>query len=189
MRYDKTHKETTRRRVIEVASARFRKEGIDAVGVASLMGDAGLTHGGFYSHFPSKDALIKEAIAHAMEGSLARHQKTIESGDITTFIRAYLRSSHRDHPESGCVAAALASEVARHPAETRTAFTEEFNRLVDFITKLLPEHDAAIAQAILATLIGTLQLARAVSDPVLSDAILAAGEAGALALVDSKRRD
>jgi len=180
MRYTEDHKEATHRRVVEVASKRFRQRGIGAVGVAKLMGDAGLTHGGFYSHFSSKEALAADAIGHAMDENL---RSVTEAGDLADFIRSYLRPVHRDTPEHGCVTAALAAEIARHPKSTRGAFTRKLRRFLDAIESLLPKPDQALAQAIFATLVGTIQLARAVSDPRLSAQILSAGEAAALRLV------
>jgi len=188
MRYDKNHKELTHQRVVEVASERFRKEGLDAVGVASLMADAGLTHGGFYSHFPSKEALVEEAIVAAMETTSMRLTKAAETGGIEALIASYLRPAHRDHPERGCAAAALCAEIGRHSEATRDAFTEKVRKMTALIESTLPKPDAATAQAICAMMIGTLQLSRAVSDPKLSDEILESGRTAALALAKTKRK-
>jgi TetR/AcrR family transcriptional regulator, transcriptional repressor for nem operon len=185
MRYKKDHKENTHRRVVEVAAARFRKEGLDGVGVASLMGDAGLTHGGFYSHFVSKEALIEEVIEAGMDDSFARIIEASRDGGIEAFIHFYLRPSHREHPERGCPAAALGPEIARHSKATRSAFTRKLRRMVSHIESLLPNPNAETARAIFATLVGTLQLARTVSDPELSDQLLTAGQAAALSLARS----
>src|SRR5277367_6434987 len=124
MRYEKGHKETTRRRIIETAAARFRKDGIESVGVADLMAEAGLTHGGFYSHFASKEDLVKAALEEASAHSVRNFARRIEEGGLEAWIRGYLRKEHRDHPEKGCVAAALGSEVVRHPKTTRKVFSE-----------------------------------------------------------------
>jgi TetR/AcrR family transcriptional regulator, transcriptional repressor for nem operon len=182
MRYRRDHKENTHRRVVEVAAARFRKEGLDSVGVASLMGDAGLTHGGFYSHFASKEALIEEVVEAGMEESFARIIEASKEGGIEAFIRAYLRPSHREHPERGCPAAALGPEIGRRSKATRSAFTRKLRRMVSHIESVLPNPNVEIAQAIFATLVGTLQLARAVSDSALSDQLLKAGQEAALSL-------
>jgi TetR/AcrR family transcriptional regulator, transcriptional repressor for nem operon len=185
MRYGKDHKENTHRRVVEVAAARLRKDGLDGVGVATLMGEAGLTHGGFYSHFPSKEALIEEVIKAGMDETFARITEAGKEGGIEALIRFYLRPSHREHPERGCPAAALGPEIARHSKATRSAFTRKLRRLVSHVASLLPDRNAEAAQAIFATLIGTLQLARTVSDHELSDQLLKAGETAALALARS----
>ena len=186
MRYRKNHKENTHRRVVEVAAARFRKEGLDGVGVATLMGDAGLTHGGFYSHFVSKEALIEEVIEAGMDESFARITGASKDGGIEAFIRFYLRPSHREHPERGCPAAALGPEIARHSKATRSAFTRKLRRIVSHIESLLPNPNAETAQAIFATMVGTLQLARTVSHPELSDQLLKAGQAAALILAQHR---
>jgi TetR/AcrR family transcriptional regulator, transcriptional repressor for nem operon len=185
MRYRRDHKENTHRRVVEVAAARFRKEGLDGVGVATLMGDAGLTHGGFYSHFVSKEALIEEVIEAGMNETLARIIEASKGGGIEAFIRFYLRPSHREHPERGCPAAALGPEIARHSKATRSAFTRKLRRMISHIESLLPNPNTETAQAIFATLVGALQLARTVSDSELSDQLLKAGQAAALILARS----
>ena len=106
MRYEKGHKDATRRRIVEVASQHLRKEGVGASGVAALMARAGLTHGGFYSHFSSKDALIEEALRDAIEQVRAWIAAVAETEDnkFEAVVRAYLSASHRDNPETGCVA-------------------------------------------------------------------------------------
>ncbi|WLE61935.1 TetR/AcrR family transcriptional regulator [Burkholderia plantarii] len=135
MRYDSEHKARTRARIEAVASARFRREGIDAVGVASLMETAGLTHGGFYAHFKSKDTLIAAAIAIGFDQTtkrlrerMARHASL--PGPVA-FMAAYLNERHRDHPETGCAAAALGVEIGRGDAAVRRVFTEHLASLID----------------------------------------------------------
>ncbi|XHR28242.1 MAG: TetR/AcrR family transcriptional regulator [Chthoniobacteraceae bacterium] len=182
MRYESTHKEATHRHIVEVASERFRKEGIDSVGVASLMGDAGLTHGGFYSHFSSKEGLVEEALEEAMTATFEHLAEAAREGGIEGLVRYYLRPEHRDHPETGCVAATLTPEIARRAKPIRAAAAQTFARVVALIESLLPWPEPATAQAIFATLVGTLQLARTVPDPALSAAILDAGRAAALTL-------
>jgi AcrR family transcriptional regulator len=169
MRYEKGHKEATRHRIVETAAARFRRDGIDAVGVADLMGEAGLTHGGFYSHFSSKEELVRAEVG--LEG----------------WIRHYLRPGHRDHPERGCMVAALGSELARHPAGTRSVFGKKDGTLMGELIKQLPETIPAarrrqVAVGVFATMVGALQLARLNRDDAASAEILEAGIASALAL-------
>lgn len=191
-RYEKGHKAQTHRRVVDVASQRFRAEGMDGVGVASLMADAGLTHGGFYAHFASKEALIKEAVVLAL-GSSAIYGKTGGGGDagepldLAAYVDFYLSPAHRDRPGSGCAAAALAPELARRPRATRNAVAKEINRLVARLATglpagLEPEDRQALAFSVFGQMIGTLQLARLASDRALSDRILAAGRAGGRSL-------
>jgi TetR/AcrR family transcriptional regulator, transcriptional repressor for nem operon len=135
MRYDSEHKARTRARIEAVASARFRREGIDAVGVASLMETAGLTHGGFYAHFKSKDTLIAAAIAIGFDQTtkrlrerMARHASLPKP---VAFMAAYLNERHRDHPETGCAAATLGVEIGRGDAAVRRVFTEHLASLID----------------------------------------------------------
>jgi len=191
MRYEKGHKETTRRRIIETAAARFRKDGIEAVGLADLMAEVGLTHGGFYSHFSSKEDLVRAAMAEASSHSIENFGRRIEEGGLEAWIRAYLRTAHRDHPERGCAAAALASELARHPKSTRKAFTENLAKVTTAIESHLPASFSPAfkrktATGVFATLIGAMQMARVADDPALSDEILEAGIASALTLAQIK---
>src|SRR4029450_10554690 len=143
------------------------------------MGDAGLTPGGFYSPFASKEALIEEVVEAGMEETFERVVESSREGGIEAFIRFYLRPSHREHPERGCPAAALGTEIGRHSKATRNAFTRKLRRIVSHIASLLPTPNAETAQAIFATMVGTLQLSRTVCDPELSDQILKAGLAAA----------
>jgi AcrR family transcriptional regulator len=193
MRYEKGHKETTRRRIIETAAARFRKDGIESVGVADLMAEAGLTHGGFYSHFASKEELVRAALDEASAVSAIRFDHRVEEGGLEAWIRAYMRTEHRDHPEKGCIVAALASELARHPKETRKGFSERLAKVIAAIElrlpgKTPPAQKRKTAVGIFALLVGALQMARAVDEPVASDEILEAGIASSLALAQIKAK-
>jgi AcrR family transcriptional regulator len=189
MRYEKGHKEATRQRILQTASARFRRNGIENVGVADIMAEAGLTHGGFYSHFRSKEELVREAVALASRQSRERFTRRVNEGGLENWIRAYLRPEHRDHPEHGCAAAALASELARHPKSSRAQFAGNFQRLFAEIAELLPRGGTpaqrrARAIGIFATMMGAMQLARTAGDAALSDEILESGIANALALAE-----
>lgn len=188
MRYEKGHKNATRTRIVDAASKRFRKDGVEAVGVARLMADAGLTHGGFYAHFGSKEDLLREAVADALANTRARLERAAgaEGGGIEALVRTYLAPQHRDRPDRGCAAASLASEIARHTHPTRVAFTVEIDALVNFIAEQLPEGEPharrKTAIGIFSAMMGALQLARAVSDKSLSDQILESGVDAALGL-------
>jgi len=191
MRYAPGHKETTRRRIVETAAARFRKDGIEGVGVADLMAEAGLTHGGFYSHFSSKEDLVRAAMREASGRSQARFKQRIEEGGLEAWIRGYLRAAHRDHPENGCAVAALAAELARHPRTTRRPMTERLADLRSDIETHLPEamprrRKRQIALGIFSTMVGALQMARAVDDAGMSEEILEAGITSSLALAQIK---
>jgi TetR/AcrR family transcriptional regulator, transcriptional repressor for nem operon len=191
MRYEKGHKETTRRRIVETAAARFRKDGIEGVGLADLMAEAGLTHGGFYSHFSSKEDLVRATVADAVERARDRFASKNIGGSLETWIRNYLRAGHRDHPERGCIFASLASELGRHSKTTKAGFTEVTDVVLSSIESLLPATEPSAerrkrAAGIFSTVMGALQLARAVNDTALSDEILEAGIASALNLARIK---
>lgn len=188
MRYDKGHKDATHRQILETAALRLLRDGIDGTGIAPLMADAGLTHGGFYSHFASKDALVREAVAHTLTQRRGKLRRSVERADdpIEGLIRYYLRPIHRDMPDKGCAIAALSSEIARQSETTRAVFTEELFGSIGVVADALPGGDAEMrrstATAIMALLAGTLQLARVVPDPEQSDAILENGIEAALKL-------
>lgn len=188
MRYSKGHKEETRRRVLETASRRFRKNGVEATGVAALMAEAGLTHGGFYAHFASKDALVTEALGASLDRSRSFFNEDLKGrAALEDFVSCYLSPAHRDHPEKGCVAAALASEIARLSPRIRTRFTASLHALLAQIAQTLPptirgKARLARARALFALLAGALQFARAVNDSALSDQMLVDARQAALAL-------
>jgi TetR/AcrR family transcriptional repressor of nem operon len=188
MRFDKGHKEQTRRRIVETAARRFRKEGVEAVGIAGLMADAGLTHGGFYAHFASKEELVRAALEEASDQGQARRDRLLEKGEnLEALVRSYLRPVHRDTPELGCAAAALIAEIARHGPETRAAFAGRLGELLRQFEAVLPadmesEQKQRRAIGVFAAMLGALQMARAVTDPALSDKILESGIEAALAL-------
>ncbi|WP_201836304.1 TetR/AcrR family transcriptional regulator [Microvirga zambiensis] len=189
MRYEKGHKDATRKRIVEIASKQLRREGVGASGVAALMASAGLTHGGFYAHFSSKDALIQEALAEAIEQVSAWIGTVAATSDdkLEGVIRAYLSTHHRDNPENGCVAAALTPEIGRHSPAVRQLFTQSIEKHIDILASLLPasatpEARRSVATAIISGTIGMMQLARAVDDEELSERILNDGIAACLSL-------
>jgi TetR/AcrR family transcriptional repressor of nem operon len=184
MRYEKGHKEQTRQKIVEAAAQRFRADGIDAVGVVSLMGDVGLTQGGFYNHFPSKEDLVRESVTVAAKVAASRGER------YKAMINGYLSADHRDTPESGCVAAALSAEMARRPVETREVFTDGYGEMVELISSTLPasvrgKRRRTLAMAVFASLVGSLSLSRAVADESLSDEILSLGRQSAMELVQA----
>jgi AcrR family transcriptional regulator len=188
MRYEKGRKDASRRRIMEVAAERFRDDGIAATGLARIMSDAGLTNGAFYPHFQSKAELVRESVAAAVEDQSNQLRALIASAGPEAAIEAYLSAAHRDNPGKGCASAALLPELARQPLETRELYTECFLTLVRQVAAALPpqtEDPEGTALGIFATLIGTLELARAVAGTALSDRILAAGADAARALIHS----
>jgi AcrR family transcriptional regulator len=187
MRFEKGHKEETRKRIIKVASERFRKDGVEAVGIAGLMAEAGLTHGGFYAHFESKEDLVREAMVAAMDVTRERLNRAAEPpAGLEGLVRRYLRPSHRDTPEQGCAIAALVAEIARHEPETRAVFSGRIEaflaRIVDHLQELPKAERQPAAIGILGVLLGALQLSRAMTDKALSDSVLESGIQSALRL-------
>lgn len=173
-----------RQRILEVAGKLFRKKGFDGVGVADIMKSAGLTHGGFYGHFASKDELAAQAIAGAVAQTV--DSWTALAGDrspdqLGAFITSYLSPRHRDDPGGGCVLAALGADAARQRDAVRRAFTEGIRSVVAMLSMLATGRSNAArrekALATLAGLVGALTLARAADDPSLSDEILHAAVA------------
>jgi TetR/AcrR family transcriptional regulator, transcriptional repressor for nem operon len=179
-------KAASHERIVTAAAARVRRDGVAGISVAELMSEAGLTHGGFYRHFASRDELIAEAVEAALAHGSRRTDAAAELGGIlalTAIIDGYLSQLHRDKPESGCAVAALPSDVARGDQRTRDAYTAQVQRYLDLLDALLPEDDRGVrrddALLTLAALVGAVSLARAVADGELSDEILA-GTAHAL---------
>jgi AcrR family transcriptional regulator len=189
MRYDKGHKDETHRHLLEVAAKQFLKNGIDGVGIATIMKEAGLTNGAFYAHFKSKDALIAEVLDDALE----QREKQFLNGSIkpTDYIRLYLSPIHRNDVECGCPIAALLSELVRHSKATRQVFTKRTERTAEIIASQLEgrEHERKkIAISVMAILIGALQMSRAVTNNKLSDEILNGAYEMAMSLVSGKTR-
>lgn len=178
MRYEKGRKDASRRRIVEVAAERFRSDGIAASGLAGIMSSAGLTNGAFYPHFQSKDDLVRESVTAALDETATRLQKAVDAGGLETVLEAYLSPAHRDNPGQGCALAALLPELARQPVEARRVYGERLLTTARNLSAALPpktrDREAA-ALGILATLVGALQLARAVQGTALSDRILTAG--------------
>ena len=154
------------------------------------MSEAGLTNGAFYPHFPSKAALVRESVAAALDEQSKRLQHALASDGLEKFIVSYLSSKHRDNSGEGCAAAALLPELARQPAATRRLCAEHILAAVRHIAETLPPHTRdpnTAALGVYATLIGTLQLARAVKGTPLSNRVLSAGANAARALIESRQ--
>jgi len=185
MRYEKGRKEASRQKILEVAAERFRSDGIAATGLATIMSDAGLTNGAFYPHFRSKADLVRETVAAAT--SATRFGNFIAEDGLDVALDAYLSPEHRDDPGQGCPLAALLPELARQPLETRRVYADNFLALARELASALPaktKDPEGVAIAIYATLIGSVQLARAAEGTNLSDRILAAGRDAVRALAE-----
>jgi TetR/AcrR family transcriptional regulator, transcriptional repressor for nem operon len=183
MRYSKEHKLETHARIVKNASVRLRERGAHGIGVADLMKDAGLTHGGFYAHFDSREALVVEAFAYAMDRSTEHWRKLAEQTPpekrLATIVDSYLTPLHRDDPGHGCAVPALGAEIARESPKTRKAFAAKLEQMIEMVAAQIPNvpRKAARKQAMasLATMMGTLVLARVAGNGEFSDEILAAG--------------
>ena len=166
-----------REKILEVAGTLFRERGYDGIGVADIMKRAGLTHGGFYGHFASKDDLAAEITARVLgrEGWLERLTGSANPS-LADVVRRYLTRRHRDNAGHGCLLAAVGSDVVRQPRSVRHAFTEGLRLRIDALARLWAGRSAAArrrkALAAMAGLVGALILSRAVDDPHLSDEIL-----------------
>jgi TetR/AcrR family transcriptional repressor of nem operon len=192
-RYGKAHKQATRRRIIETAGRRFKRDGIDGSGIATLMADAGLTNGAFYAHFASKEDLVATAVADQLRNQRAS-LSTLAPGraGVEQYVRAYLSVEHRDNPDDGCPSAALLDEIGRCPDATKQAYTDSVLVVIDDIAARLAPHDPPSARAktlsVFAMMVGTLQLSRALADPQLADEILEQGIHNALALFGAEQQ-
>jgi AcrR family transcriptional regulator len=191
MRYGKDQKQATRQRIVEAAGRRFKQDGIDGAGVAVVMSDAGLTNGAFYGHFSSKEDLVANVLADQLRAQ--RHSFDAQPSDragLEAFVRSYLSPQHRDQCADGCPSAALLDEIARRPAATRQVFSDELMGVIDDIASRLDPTDVEVARTDALTLfglmVGTLQLARALTDRDLSDQLLAQGVDTALKLLDNR---
>jgi len=189
MRYEKGHKQATRQRIVAVAARRFRKHGIAATGLAGIMAEAGLTNGGFYSHFKSKSELVREVFIYSLEQMRTDIWPKLgnNSSSLEEAVCEYLGTRHRDKPERGCPTAALVAELARGSKSTRNSFTTRLKELMDlFLEKLQGKDPHRLRQdalAIFGLLVGSLQLARVVTDKRLSMEILQGGTDAAIRLI------
>jgi TetR/AcrR family transcriptional repressor of nem operon len=173
-----------RERILQAAARLFRENGIDGVGIDGIMKSAGLTHGGFYGHFSSKDDLAAEACNRSFVRSADRWAAMAETSPETALhdiVDSYLSPRHRDEPGTGCSLAALAGDMPRQPPAMRRGFTASLRSHIETLTRLLTGRTAGDrrqkALAAMAGLVGAVTLARAVDDKALSSEILAAAAA------------
>jgi TetR/AcrR family transcriptional repressor of nem operon len=185
MRYDAEHKQRTREKVLKAAAKAIHSKGPDRIGVAEVMADAGLTHGGFYAHFESKDDLVASAIEKMLEDSRTRLRNETErrsaAEGLRCYINFYLSAAHRDARRAGCPIAALASDLPRMSSAARKQFAAGSERLVSSLATLLEaigrKDHVADARSTFAELLGALALARMEGDAQRSDEILASSRA------------
>lgn len=177
-RYGPEHKERTRRRILDAAGERLKRDGIDGSGVATVMSDAGLTNGAFYKHFDSKSNLVAAAIADQLRAQRdALRMSVTDRQQLLDLIPTYLSPEHRSGNEDGCPSAALLDELARCDEETRSAYTAGLLAMMDDLASHIEPKDSVTARVrvltAFAAMIGTLQMARAITDQALSDELMA----------------
>src|SRR6201996_2272546 len=193
MRYSKEHKFQTHARIVKKASVKLREKGAHGIGVADLMKDAGLTHGGFYAHFDSREALVIEAFTHAMDRSTAKWRKLSEETPVekrlSKIVGIYLAPDHRDDTGHGCAVPALAAEIARESAKTHRVFAGRMDQMIEMLADQfngMPRKTARKqAMAALATMMGSLVMARVAGSGELSDEILKSGRDAVLGRASS----
>src|ERR1700761_3090233 len=179
MGYSKADKAQSHERIVQTAAMRFREKGIEGISVADLMKEAGLTHGGFYRHFESRDDLVAQAVACALENGGRGLQCQFEDkpGDLGAYIEVYLSETHRDSPGAGCGMTALAGDVARAGPVARDLYAKHVGKMTEHLASML---DAGLPAAerradalfIVSMLAGALALSRAAGDPQLSSEVL-----------------
>lgn len=195
MRQSREVAEETRRRIVRTAAEQFRRHGIAGIGIADVMKEAGLTHGGFYKHFPSKEALAGEAADWAMTATRDELVKAVEKAPkgrgLEALVRNYLSMAHRDSPERGCSIAALGVEAARAEGPARDALVAGYQRLVARVAGLIegcpPTETNRLASSIVSTMVGALSLSRLLEDRAAAEDVLRAATKSILAEAGAAR--
>jgi len=172
-------KAETHERIVRTAARAIRRDGYAGVSIGEVMKEAGLTHGGFYAHFDSREAMLEEALGQAATDGLARLAQVGQAAEpakaLDAVVASYLSDRHLNAPETGCALAALGTETCRQPAEVRKAATRHVKEMADLIARQMPgwgqpgTHDDALA--VMSTLVGAMVIARLVDDPALGKAI------------------
>jgi TetR/AcrR family transcriptional repressor of nem operon len=196
MRYSREHKLETHARIVKKASVRLREKGAHGIGVADLMKDAGLTHGGFYAHFASREALLIEAFTHALDWGTEHWRKLAERTPpdkrLATIVDSYLTTLHRDDPGHGCAIPTLGAEIARESPKARKAFAARLEQMIEMLADQIPElpRKAARKQAMaaIATMMGTVVMSRIAGTGDFSDEILGAGRDAVLGRAAAAKR-
>lgn len=182
MRYDEAHKQKTREKVLQAAARAIRAEGPERVGVAGIMAKAGLTHGGFYAHFESKDDLVAEAIEQMFVEGRQAHAAVTEGKPpaqaLADYIDYYISKPHRDMPDAGCAMPTLVTDLPRLSDQAKQAFGKGYSGLIAWISRRLEELGHAdpkgAASSVVSEMVGAVALARCIPDRERSDALLEA---------------
>lgn len=172
MRHSQAEKAKSRERIVEIASTRVREDGLEAPGVAEIMEAAGMTHGGFYKHFASRDDLIATAVEAAMREGSERTSEILAAADdpLAAFVDWYVSSQHVANPGAGCAVAALSCDVSRAGERVRTAYARQVEHYLTALEQMVGTRERATV--VLATLVGAVTVARALDKPALSEEIL-----------------
>jgi len=181
MRYRPEHKTETRKKIVKDAARRVRAEGLNGAAVAAVMRDTGLTHGGFYKHFRSKDDLLLESLRQAFEEVVALLVEAAEQARPESawkaIVKTYLSAEHCNHPERGCPLAALASELARSGKEMKSQILAEMTNYKDQMLRFMPGRRAVDKEraftVIFSTMVGAVEIARMMPDPAAREKLLA----------------
>jgi TetR/AcrR family transcriptional regulator, transcriptional repressor for nem operon len=185
MRYEKGRREATRQHIVEVASRRFREGGISGSGLSGVMEQAGLTIGAFSGHFNSKEELVCEALAFALEEQADTMQVAIKETEVEGWLSSYLSKDHANNPAIGCPSAATLAEVGRLPKRTKLIYKRGLLRTIELLRDYLPKTSKISADesvAIFALMVGTLQIARAMPDAETAAKVLDSGLSAARVL-------
>lgn len=180
MRYTSEQKAETHKHIVDAAAREFRSKGLQGIGIADLMSQVGLTHGGFYAHFKNRDALVMEAATCAAAQNFGRLIEAAESAakgkEVEAMLNFYLSPKHRDNFGSGCILPALAADIARQSESVKGAFTDSLKQNMTRIANYMPARDAnnklKQAMMIVSGMAGAVLIARAIEDPKLSDLML-----------------
>lgn len=184
MRVSREQAALNRDRVIDTGARLFREKGLDGIGIADLMKASGLTHGGFYGQFGSKDALAAECVTRVLGKSVERWRRLLDEADgdpLRTLVEDYLSARHLNGPETGCAFTTLAADAARRGGAVAQAMSDGMEALADILRSILPEGGRGRALAILSQMTGAMTLARATADPVLAEEMLVAAREAILA--------
>lgn len=181
MRYSAQHKAKTHARLLKKATEQFRNQGVQGTSIAKLMGQMGLTHGGFYAHFENKSELVRTATAKMFDESVDQMRLAVEGAPkgkaLAAIVSSYLSPQHRDHADQGCPLPVLAAEISRQPLSVRRAYTQGFKERIVRLAAHMPGKDSEQkcekARLLISGMAGSMMMARAVSDRELSDKILA----------------
>jgi len=181
MRYDTEHKQRTHDKVVKAAANAIRSQGPDKIGVAGLMSKVGLTHGGFYAHFKSKDELIAEAITHMFDERYEAFEKCFagvtQAEGLDKYVDLYLSTLHRDRRDKGCPLVSLSGDIARLPLPARKRFESGMARLIDAIAEVLKAlghaHPDPLATSVISEMVGAVAMSRAVPNAAMGEQFLA----------------